>query len=159
MWSGYRSLPGDWSLLGIRNSFERFVLGYVPFLDEEIGEHAVLKQHFKDRTVSHYPSILFKHEGHGDLLGYYQSIVHFGNQRSAYTALVLLIRVLSCLRELHKYGIVHKDIKPENFLITSFDSNGIPMLRLIDFGHARSVVEEKFEKYFGCLHEPWERMR
>ena len=21
------------------------------------------------------------------------------------------------------------------------------------------LVEEKFEKYFGCLHEPWERMR
>ena len=22
-----------------------------------------------------------------------------------------------------------------------------------------SVVEEKFEKYFGCLHKPWERLR
>ena len=26
-------------------------------------------------------------------------------------------------------------------------------------GPAKEMVEEKFRKYFGCLHEPWERMR
>ena len=57
------------------------------------------------------------------------------------TALNLLIQLLETLYYLHEEKhIVHRDIKPENLLV-EISEDGIPNLKLIDFGFACEITE------------------
>ena len=42
------------------------------------------------------------------------------------------------LRELHKYNILHRDLKPQNIMIGDKDGD----VKIIDFGLSLSVTEE-----------------
>lgn len=54
------------------------------------------------------------------------------------TALRVGIESLKCIQELHEYGIIHRDIKPGNFLIRPSKRN--PLV-LIDFGLSRIYLD------------------
>jgi len=54
------------------------------------------------------------------------------------------------LRYLHSYGIVHRDLKLENIMMTDTTNKAVPML--VDFGLAKMIgPNEKAEEPFGTL--------
>jgi len=56
-------------------------------------------------------------------------------------ALALIDPVLSALNAAHRAGMIHRDVKPENVLITTPD-HGDPEIKVADFGLARAVNAE-----------------
>ena len=53
--------------------------------------------------------------------------------------LMLAIQILQQLNNLHKNGIIHQDIKPDNFVFDKITNK----FKLIDFGLSKSFIEEK----------------
>ena len=49
----------------------------------------------------------------------------------------ITIQLIEQIEILHSYGIIHKDIKPDNFVL-NFNNNSI---KLIDFGLSDSYIE------------------
>ena len=54
------------------------------------------------------------------------------------TVVEIAIQVLAALGHLHGKGIVHRDVSPENILLT-LDGNGRPLVKLIDLGIAKET--------------------
>jgi len=57
------------------------------------------------------------------------------------TAVEVAVQVLSALGHLHRKGIVHRDVSPENILLT-LDEGGRPLVKLIDLGIAKETAGE-----------------
>ena len=47
------------------------------------------------------------------------------------------LKMLSSIRDIHDYGIIHRDIKPDNFLLTTNNKN----IKIIDFGLAKQYID------------------
>lgn len=54
------------------------------------------------------------------------------------TALSICIQICEGLEEFHKKGFVHRDIKPDNIMISKYDTNN-PKVKIIDFGGAKHM--------------------
>ena len=63
-----------------------------------------------------------------------------GGKISMKSALIFGISALDCIKNIHKCGIIHRDIKSENFLIGRKMSD-INKIYLIDFGLARRYID------------------
>ena len=58
------------------------------------------------------------------------------------TALMLCMKICRGLKEIHKAGIIHKDLKPDNIMVSNeIDDDGLPVIKIIDFG-----ISEKDEE-------------
>jgi hypothetical protein len=60
-----------------------------------------------------------------------------------------ICQVLSGLLALHSEGIVHRDIKPDNLMITTFHDK--ELIKVVDFGLARLFTQSAFS---GITHNP-----
>ena len=82
-----------------------------------------------------------------DLFDYLQSRdFNLGEERVRDIA----FQLVSGLKYLHSYGIVHRDLKLENIMMTDNSNKSIP--KLVDFGLAKMIgPSEKAEEPFGTL--------
>ncbi len=64
----------------------------------------------------------------------------------------VLDALLSALEVLHKEGVFHRDIAPDNILIAEDGAGGVPVL--LDFGAARRVIEGGNQKALTSIMKP-----
>lgn len=58
------------------------------------------------------------------------------------TALFIAIQLCKGLQEFHKKGFVHRDLKPDNIMISKYDTE-YPVIKIIDFGGAKEITVTK----------------
>ena len=63
-----------------------------------------------------------------------------GSKLTLKTALYLEIQMISCIEELHKHGYIHRDIKPDNFILGKGERSETVLI--IDFGLATKYLNE-----------------
>lgn len=66
------------------------------------------------------------------------------------TVLSLAIQIISILEFIHTNGIIHRDIKPDNFMIGIKEKSHF--IYLSDFGLSSKILDENGE------HKPYEEM-
>ena len=49
-------------------------------------------------------------------------------------AKILIYRCLYALSHLHAKGVIHRDVKPDNFVLASREESKLYQVKLIDFG-------------------------
>lgn len=92
--------------------------------------------------------ILLKRRGH-DLYRERWSVQTYGSMCPPLKQLIILNYfelAVRMLQDIHEAGIVHNDIKPENFCVGQLERE---RLHLIDFGMASSTQHEKFKTLTG----------
>lgn len=130
---------------------DQFVHEYVG-LDAKIRENRLFSGRVLRReSIFEFPIIVMEEAIYGDLFEFTQDQVlankhsppfmhntgvFGGNFQSTQFALGVLKEILECTSRLEAKGIIHKDIKIENFLVIGFYPDGVPMLQLTDFGLA-----------------------
>ena len=74
------------------------------------------------------------------------SITEYCDQNSLSTKerLELFIQVCNAVQHAHQKGIIHRDIKPTNVMVTLHDSKPVP--KVIDFGIAKAINQKLTEK-------------
>ncbi|HKX61511.1 MAG TPA: serine/threonine-protein kinase, partial [Verrucomicrobiae bacterium] len=74
------------------------------------------------------------------------------NQATTEERLELFMAVCSAIQHAHQKGVIHRDIKPNNVLITMHDDRPVP--KVIDFGIAKATQQELTDKtIFTRYHE------
>lgn len=71
----------------------------------------------------------------------FEKIIDLGSFKEK-DAKSIMNNLLSCIKTIHSYGIIHNDLKPENILISK--KNGKFIIKLIDFG--LSKYDQNFAK-------------
>jgi serine/threonine-protein kinase len=66
------------------------------------------------------------------------------NRLTTRERLELFVSVCQAVQHAHQKGIIHRDVKPSNVLVTSHD--GTPVVKVIDFGVAKAVGPQLTEK-------------
>jgi len=68
------------------------------------------------------------------------------NNLSTHDRLKLFVQVCNAVQHAHQKGIIHRDIKPTNVMVTLHD--GVPVPKVIDFGIAKAINQRLTEKTF-----------
>ena len=74
------------------------------------------------------------------------SITEYCDQEKVNTQerLDLFIQVCHAIQHAHQKGIIHRDVKPSNILVTLHD--GVPVPKVIDFGIAKATQQDLTDK-------------
>ncbi len=89
-------------------------------------DHKYLVMDYYDMTLQHYADALFKKYGH--------------NEKTAEQMDKVFDRMVEIVETIHRCKIIHRDIKPDNFMIRDSE------IYLIDFGMATAVSDDTFSK-------------
>lgn len=87
-------------------------------------------------------------------LSYKQYLAAAGGKVAPQTAVAVVVSVLDALKEIHKVGIIHRDVSPDNIFMVPVEpgSNNFKV-KLIDFGAARFSTGEE-EKTLSIILKP-----
>lgn len=82
-----------------------------------------------------------------DKLGYSleELRIKCGGKFSLKTVLMISFQLLTRIESIHKKGIIHRDIKPDNFLIGSYNTLLFSKIHIIDFGLSTLYLNENDE--------------
>jgi serine/threonine-protein kinase len=79
--------------------------------------------------------------------------VRRGGPVDAVAAANILLQICASLREAHREGIIHRDVKPSNLFVTDKADSAVHVT-LLDFGIARSIYDDKTELTHGIVGTP-----
>ena len=133
-------VPGDRTVMPFTNSDDNFERGKQKFLEE-----ARILAKFSD-----YPGIVsvrdcFDENGTAYMVMQYLDgtdlktyLGQHGGRLGTEESIKILMPVLAALKEIHRAGVIHRDISPDNIFMTTDGQ-----VKLIDFGAARQGVDEQ----------------
>ena len=75
----------------------------------------------------------------------FQQIIDKGPFTEKYSAYVMY-QIFSAVNYCHKMHIVHRDLKPENILIVGKDREGLPTIKICDFGTSKMFEKGAVER-------------
>jgi len=101
------------------------------------------------RKYSNKHCMLLKRRGHNLFHEHWSVTLHKSTCPPSKQLIILNYFALAVrmIRDVHKAGIVHNDLKPENFCVGQFERE---QLHLIDFGMASSTQHEQFKILTGA---------
>ena len=130
-------VPGDRTVMPFTNSDSNFEHGKQKFIDEArtlgrfSGYHGIVevKDCFNANGTAY---MVMQYLDGTDMKGYLNKRGgHLGEKES----ISILTPVIEALKEVHKAGVIHRDISPDNIFMTSDGQ-----VKLIDFGAAKQAV-------------------
>ena len=75
-----------------------------------------------------------------------ENLIKRSGRLDAKLALEIATQVAAGLAAVHKKGLVHRDIKPGNIMV-SFEEGGVPTAKIIDLGLAKPVIGSSSDAY------------
>ena len=75
-----------------------------------------------------------------------------GNQLDLGTVMTIGLNMINGLEEIHRCGVIHRDIKPNNFMFGRVEENEDAHLYIVDFGLSKFWRDPRTSKHIGYKH-------
>ena len=125
---------------------EEFILNEIGILKHCHHPYIIrLIDHFEDNA---YTYIILEYIKGGDLKHYFKKMWYKFSEEQIKK---IISQIAKGIKYLHLYGIIHKDLKPSNIMITQQNNNGI--IKICDFGLSKILsINEKIIDESGTLY-------
>ncbi|WP_437513616.1 protein kinase domain-containing protein [Sorangium sp. So ce1099] len=98
-----------------------------------------------DQTASGLAFIVMEYLEGKTLQALYEELYRAGVRLAYADALEYAMQILEGVEAAHRAGVVHRDLKPDNVIITK-TSKGDPLIKLLDFGIAKLKVTGELDR-------------